>query len=436
MSDNGFNQKRGRGAEWLRNHPWLWIPGVMLTRFIPWVILLASMPLFLLRCDMTNADIFWYVSLLWLPWLLKPVWVVILDRLPSHRIWFLIANGLMVMGLFLLSSSLTASNWLTSIMLCLWLISFSGSILDTIVDDAYPQLTSGRLREAYSGVMCSFYRVVVAVVLGIFVMVAGNIEVVTRKVVSSWASMYYSLALISLLLFMINFMLVPMKTVRLDEGKRNTATQRLSFRQLCHTLCSPFGSWSRVIFLMLYPLPVILTERVALIFFSDAGHTGGLGLSPQETAFVFGVVGILSQACGGIIGGMLVHRHGVGRWKWFMALAVGLPQLIYALISRTQPTDITLLSSLVAMQQMCCGFGLVVYALMVVNTNGDRLGMAVSTSILPFMFLVAGLYCGTLQESVGYYDYFLLVSLTSLLPLIVTALTSVPSILGKRYGVK
>ena len=48
-----------------------------------------------------------------------------------------------------------------------------------------------------------------------------------------------------------------------------------------------------ILFMLLYRMPEGLLAKVSALFLIDAGHNGGLGLSPQEYGLVQGTVGVV-----------------------------------------------------------------------------------------------------------------------------------------------
>ena len=90
-------------------------------------------------------------------------------------------------------------------------------------------------------------------------------------------------------------------------------------------------------FLLLYRFPEAQLVKLATPFLLDPREAGGLALTTAEVGFVYGTVGVIMLTLGGIIGGFVAARDGLGRWLWPMALAIHLPNLAFLFLAYAQP---------------------------------------------------------------------------------------------------
>ena len=54
--------------------PWLWVPTLYFAEGIPYFIVNVVSVTMFKRLGMSNADLAMYTSLLYLPWVIKPLW--------------------------------------------------------------------------------------------------------------------------------------------------------------------------------------------------------------------------------------------------------------------------------------------------------------------------------------------------------------------------
>ena len=63
--------------------PWLWVPTLYFAEGIPYFIVNVVSVTMFKRMGMSNADLAMYTSLLYLPWVIKPLWRPLVDVLYS-----------------------------------------------------------------------------------------------------------------------------------------------------------------------------------------------------------------------------------------------------------------------------------------------------------------------------------------------------------------
>ena len=53
---------------------------------------------------------------------------------------------------------------------------------------------------------------------------------------------------------------------------------------------------------------------MAAPFLMDSIEAGGLGLNVTDVGYINGVIGLLALTAGGILGGIVISRHGLKAW--------------------------------------------------------------------------------------------------------------------------
>lgn len=437
MTDTAHTRINWRQT-WAGRHPWAWIPSAFLAKGLTMVVLTIITLIAFKRLGLDNASITLYVSWLYLPWMLKPLWTPLVRMVLTRRVWMLLTELLIAAALVGLAFATPAKNPVTSMLILLWVMSFGSALHDTASDSLFRVAASQRIRSSYGGISSVFYRLAMLVGQGTLVMIVGNVETISRDVSGSWSLLFRLLAGFYLLLFVANLLLLPH---RLDVGDK----RRVRFADYWLRVYEPIVAffhrpdwWRVMLFTGLFILPEALAGKVSTLFMIDAGHAGGLGLSPQEYGFVMGTIGVFALTIGGYLGGKAVHRYGVGYWRWYMVAAFTLPNAFYLLLAYLMPSSLFVISLCVFLRQIAFAFGLTYYVIVLLFLSRNEEGevrpanLSVLVAMAMVSLMVAGWVSGSLQEMFGYKAFFKGVLCTSVFSFVVTWLLRVNPLAGKR----
>ncbi|MBQ9597014.1 MAG: MFS transporter, partial [Bacteroidales bacterium] len=87
----------------LTRNPWWWIPTLYFAEGIPYIIVNTISVILFKKMGLGNADVALYTSLLYLPWVIKPLWSPFVDVLKTKRWWIVTMQILMAAAFFLLA---------------------------------------------------------------------------------------------------------------------------------------------------------------------------------------------------------------------------------------------------------------------------------------------------------------------------------------------
>ncbi len=82
-----------------RRNPWLWIPSLYLAEGLPYVLVMTVSVIMYKDFGVSNTDIAFYTSWLYLPWVVKPFWSPVVDLLGTRRRWIWLMQLLVGGGL-------------------------------------------------------------------------------------------------------------------------------------------------------------------------------------------------------------------------------------------------------------------------------------------------------------------------------------------------
>ena len=75
--------------------PWSWISSLYFAQGLPYVVVMTVAVIMFKRLGMSNTNIAFYTSGLYLPWVIKPLWSPLVDMLKTKR-WWIVAMQLII----------------------------------------------------------------------------------------------------------------------------------------------------------------------------------------------------------------------------------------------------------------------------------------------------------------------------------------------------
>ena len=166
--------------------------------------------------------------------------------------------------------------------------------------------------------------------------------------------------------------------------------------------------------MLLYRLPEGFLIKMCQPFLVHSTASGGLGLSTDMVGLIYGTFGVMALLGGGIVGGIFASRIGLKRSLWLMAGFMTLPCLTFVYLAVYQPTDITVISIALCIEQFGYGFGFTAYMLyMMYFSEGEfkTSHYAICTAFMALSMMLPGFVAGYIQEAIGYVNFFWMVML-------------------------
>lgn len=329
--------------------------------------------------------------------------------------------------------------WLQGTLFFFWLMAFASATHDIAADGFYMLGLDQHCQALFVGIRSTFYRIATIVGQGFLVMLAGNLEVLTRNVRYSWSLMFYFMAGMLIALWLYHNWALPRPD---EDSDRDGMTGSMLVSELKYTFVTFFRKpqvWAGICFMLFYRMPEGLLTKVSALFLIDPGHNGGLGLSPAEYGFVQGTVGVVGLTLGGILGGIAAGSHGLKHWLWPMVCAITLPDAVYVYLSYAMPSDLIIINACVFVEQFGYGFGFSAYMLyLIYYSRGEHKTShyALCTALMALSMMIPGLFAGALQEAVGYRTFFIIVMLTCSLTFIVSSFLKIDPEFGKKTNGK
>jgi len=156
--------------------PWVWIPSLYLAEGLPYVAVNIVSVIMYKRMGISNADIALYTSLLYLPWVIKPIWSPVVDMLKTKRWWIIITQLVLGLGFACIALSIPASLFFKITLAFFWLLAFGSATHDIAADGFYMLGLNTNQQARYVGIRSTFYRIATITGQGLLVILAGFLE--------------------------------------------------------------------------------------------------------------------------------------------------------------------------------------------------------------------------------------------------------------------
>ena len=413
-----------------------WVSSLYFTEGLPYVAVMTISILLYKQLGLSNTEITFYTSWLYLPWVIKPLWSPFIDLIKTKR-WWITAMQLLIGAAFGgVAFTLPTHFWLQGSLFFFWVMAFSSATHDIAADGFYMLGLDQQGQSIFVGIRSLFYRLATIFGQGVLVMIAGNLQVIYRNNIPfSWSLMFYGVAGLFIALWLWHSYILPRPA---EDISRSGISAKTIWSEFVHTIVTFFQKPQvliAILFMLLYRMPEGLLVKVSALFLIDAEHNGGLGLSPQEYGLVQGTVGVVGLILGGICGGIAAGIHGLKRWLWPMVCAITLPDLVYVYLSYAQPDSLLLINACVFVEQFGYGFGFTAYMLyLIYYSQGEykTSHYALCTAFMALSLMIPGLVAGALQEAVGYRMFFIIVMICCIVTFLVTSFLKIDPEFGKK----
>jgi PAT family beta-lactamase induction signal transducer AmpG len=156
--------------------PWAWIPSLYLAEGLPYVAVNIVSVIMYKRMGISNSDIALYTSLLYLPWVIKPIWSPLVDMLKTKRWWIVVTQLVLAIGFASIALTIPASLFFKITLAFFWLLAFGSATHDIAADGFYMLGLDTNKQAKYVGIRSTFYRVATITGQGLLVILAGFLE--------------------------------------------------------------------------------------------------------------------------------------------------------------------------------------------------------------------------------------------------------------------
>jgi PAT family beta-lactamase induction signal transducer AmpG len=402
--------------------PWIYVPTLYFAQGLPYVVVNVVSVVMYKKLGVPNTLI-GLTSLLYLPWVVKPLWGPTVDILWTKRKWILASQALLVALFAIVGAILHLPEFFTISLVILVILAFTSATHDIAIDGFYMLALDEDQQAFYVGIRSTFYRLAMIAGSGALVVWAGYWETRLADIPTSWMIVMLTSAAVFVALFLFHAFYLPRPARDTHSAGLQSSGLSPAQRTLGASFLAAFKSYFQqphiapiLTFIVLYRLGEAMLVKMAAPFLLDSRAAGGLALSTQTVGFVYGTVGVISLVIGGIAGGWLVAKFGLRKCIWPMAIALNAPDLAYVYLSFHEPA-LPLVYGLVALEQFGYGIGFSAFMVFLMYTAREPFKTshyALSTGFMALGMMMPGLISGYLQSALGYQQFFIVVCLLTL----------------------
>lgn len=399
---------------------------------------------------MSKGDMALYTSLLYLPWVIKPLWSPFVDLIRTKRWWVVAMQVLMSVAFALvaftlphpsaelIASDATPVSLFTMTLVIFWITAFASATHDIAADGFYMLALEPSDQSLFVGIRSTFYRLSSIFGQGILVVVAGLLETRLGDIPKAWSLTLLGSSILSSALTLWHIYRLPKPA---SDSMRKTVEGGAGqiFSEFIRTFRTFFQKKEVLValaFMLLYRLPEAFLVKMMNPFLLDPVSEGGLDLSTESVGLIYGTIGVAALTVGGILGGVAASRWGLKKSLWPMALALTLPCLSFVFLAAFQPSDMWIIGSCVALDQFGYGFGFTAYMLYLIYFSDGEFKTAhysLCTAFMALSMMIPGMVAGYVQEALGYTRFFGFVMVCCLVTVLVTFLLKVDPEYGKKH---
>ena len=417
-----------------KTSPWSWVPTLYLAEGLPYALVMSVALVLYKNLGVPNAQNTFFVGLLYLPWVIKPLWSPAVDILKTRRGWIWTMQLLVGAALVGVALAIPMAHFLPITLAFFWLLAFASATHDVAADGFYLLALTEHDQAWFNGIRTTFYRVAGILAKGQLVILAGILAAQSNNFPAAW-SLVFGLVAASVLLLGIYHRWIlprPASDQPVIAGSKNFLGE---FSKTFTTFFQKPNIGSSLLFLLIYRFGEAQLMPVTQLFLLDAPDHGGLGLTNAQVGFAYNTVGVIALIVGGLLGGFVISRHGLKFWLWPMLLAIHLPDAVFVWLAAAQPQNLFAIGAGIAVEQFGYGFGFAFFMLfMVYLARGPHATAhyALCTGFMALGMMVPGLWSGWLQSWLGYKIFFVWVILATIPSFLVARKIPLEPAFGRR----
>jgi len=416
--------KKDKGA-------WAWVPVLYFTQGLPYVLVVTVSVIMYKQLGVSNEDIGLYTSLLYLPWVLKPLWSPFVDLKSTKRKWFLSMQLLIAIALLGVALTIPTNMFFVSTLACFWMAAFASATNDIASDGYYMLGLTEKKQSFFVGMRSTFYRLAMVTGEGLIVVMAGFLENKYGDNTKAWSITMTAAAFLMLIMTVANFFVAP----KYESSKAITSEKPKGFLEVFASFFKKPGIGIALTFILTFRLGESQLVKMAAPFLLDTPDKGGLGYSTEQLGTIFGTAGVIFLSIGGILGGILISRDGLKKWMLPMVLSLNLPNILYAVLAMTNTTNIYAVTGTVVFEKFGYGFGFaafLMYLIYIADGKSKTSHYAIATGFMALGMMLPGMISGYMQQWLGYDGFFIWVVIAALPALLLLKFIKYPSDFGKK----
>ncbi|MEY4433959.1 MAG: hypothetical protein RLZZ44_2094 [Bacteroidota bacterium] len=413
-------------------NPWLWIPLLNFASGFPYAIIISVSVIMYKNLGITNEAIGIYTSLLYLPWVIKPLWSPFIDLHSTKRKWFLSMQLLISIAFLFVGFTLPMSQFFFLSLAIFWVAAFASASNDVATDGFYLLSLSKDQQSFFLGIRSTFYRLSMLTGNGLIVIIGGYLETEFGDKTKAWS---YTMIIVGLLMTLITVYNLLATPVTENQTTTESSGQQKDFTTVFTSFFKKKQIGLVLAFILLFRLGESQLMKMLTPFLIDTKDLGGMGLTTEDVGIIYGTFGVIALLIGGTLGGIAISKHGLGKWMLPMILIMHLPIIGFVLLSHFHPENNIYIYITVIIEQFGYGFGFaafMMYLIYVAEGESKTSHYALATGFMALGMMLPGMISGYIQEYLGYGNFFIWVFCATIPGIILSRFLIFPSDFGKK----
>ena len=413
-------------------NPWYWIPILNFASGFPYAIIISVSVIMYKNLGISNEDIGIYTSLLYLPWVIKPLWSPFIDLHSTKRKWFISMQLLISIAFLIVGFTIPMNQFFFLSLAIFWVAAFASASNDVATDGFYLLALSKDQQSFFLGIRSTFYRLSMLTGNGLIVIIGGYLETEFGDKTKAWS---YTMIIVGLLMATItiyNLLTTPKSE---NEKSGEADTQQKDFSTVFASFFKKKQIGIVLAFILVFRLGESQLMKMLTPFLIDTKELGGMGLTTEDVGIIYGTFGVIALLIGGTLGGIAISKQGLGKWMLPMILIMHLPIIGFILLSHFHPENTIYIYAVVIVEQFGYGFGFaafLMYLIYVAEGESKTSHYALATGFMALGMMLPGMISGYIQEYLGYGNFFIWVLLATIPGIILSRFLIFPADFGKK----
>jgi PAT family beta-lactamase induction signal transducer AmpG len=373
--------------------PYSWIASLYFFQSLPFVTVSLISGLIFNQSGMNNASVSSLVSFLILPWVLKPIFAPCLEVYTNKKRLTVFIQ--MILTFLFLIIGLSMNQGLLLLILLFVLLAFMSCLHDILSDGIYILTLNKEHQKCYIALRTVFYQLGRLVLKGALLTLSGQFA--HRLGLSVWQTFFFLLFLICLALTIYHHFKIPSR-------KKEAHRDPTNYLHILKQLLSKPKFLTALSFIFLFNISDAQIQRMLPLFLVDSA---GAHLSLSEIGTAYGMIGGLS-----LIAGVILSKPLVFHWSLTTLLRMAslflLAGPLSLLISISDLQAMLYLSIVVTQFMSGLANGIFMsYILSIANkTTHPMSAYSLCTSVMAISILIFGAISGIIEQSLGYFNFF------------------------------
>ena len=411
-----------------RRHPATWVPTVYFAEGIPFYIVNFLALFFFQKMGVRNAVNTLIISLLALPWTLKPIWSPLLEMFKTKKFFVVLMQLAGGLCLLLIALSLNLPEYFGYAVALFAALGLCSATHDIATDGIYIASLSTKEQAAYIGWQGSFYNLGRVFSMGGLLWLVGFLTErfaradTAAPAAHAWMAVFALAGLILVVLGLYHTRVLP--TGGEERRSENLAQMAATFWDVVASFFKKPHIYLLLVFIFLYRAGEGQVIKVGPLFLQAARQTGGLGLDAKTVGAVYGVFGSVAFICGSVLGGYFTARLSLKRALPWLVLILNLPMLAYWYLSVALPANSVVVAAALSIEMFGYGFGFVGVVLLMMQEIApgkyQTAHYAFANALMNLGVILPGSASGWIQTRLGYTRFFIWVIISALPALILS----------------